>query len=70
MSGALVASRKGLDMIGFMWLAVITGIGGGTLRDMILDVPVCSRAGALCLTTRGSRLHATGIRNSKGRWHQ
>lgn len=27
-------------MIGFMWLAVITGIGGGTLRDMILDVPV------------------------------
>lgn len=39
-SGALVASRKGMDMIGFMWLAVITGIGGGTLRDMILDVPV------------------------------
>ena len=39
-SGALVASRKGLDMLGFMWLAVITGVGGGTLRDLILDVPV------------------------------
>lgn len=39
-SGALVASRKGLDILGFMWLAVITGVGGGTLRDLILDVPV------------------------------
>jgi uncharacterized membrane protein YeiH len=39
-SGALVASRKGLDVMGFMWLAVITGIGGGTVRDLILNVPV------------------------------
>jgi uncharacterized membrane protein YeiH len=39
-SGALVASRKGLDMMGFMWFAVITGVGGGTVRDVILDVPV------------------------------
>lgn len=39
-SGALVASRKSLDVMGFMWLAVITGVGGGTVRDVILDVPV------------------------------
>jgi uncharacterized membrane protein YeiH len=39
-SGALVASRKGLDIMGFMWFAVITGVGGGTVRDLILDVPV------------------------------
>ena len=39
-SGALVASRKGMDVLGFMWLAVITGVGGGTVRDLILDVPV------------------------------
>ncbi len=39
-SGALVASRKGLDVVGFMWLAFITGVGGGTLRDLILGVPV------------------------------
>ena len=39
-SGALVASRKGLDVIAFMWLAVITGVGGGTVRDLILGVPV------------------------------
>jgi uncharacterized membrane protein YeiH len=39
-SGALVASRKGLDVMAFMWLAVITGVGGGTVRDVILSVPV------------------------------
>lgn len=39
-SGSLVAARKGMDVVGFMWLAVITGVGGGTVRDVILDVPV------------------------------
>jgi uncharacterized membrane protein YeiH len=39
-SGALVASRKGLDAMAFMWFAVITGVGGGTVRDLILNVPV------------------------------
>jgi uncharacterized membrane protein YeiH len=39
-SGALVASRKGMDVMGFMWFAVITGVGGGTVRDVILTVPV------------------------------
>src|SRR4026208_301766 len=37
-SGALVASRKGLDVMGFMWFSVITGVGGGTVRDLILNV--------------------------------
>jgi uncharacterized membrane protein YeiH len=39
-SGSLVASRQRMDVMGFMWLAVITGVGGGTVRDLILDVPV------------------------------
>ena len=39
-SGSLVASRKNMDVMGFMWFAVITGIGGGTVRDLILGVPV------------------------------
>ena len=39
-SGALVASREGLDVMAFMWFAVITGVGGGTVRDLILNVPV------------------------------
>jgi uncharacterized membrane protein YeiH len=39
-AGALAASRKQLDIIGFLFLAGVTAIGGGTLRDLILDVPV------------------------------
>lgn len=39
-TGALVASRKQLDIIGFLFLATLTGIGGGTVRDLILDVSV------------------------------
>jgi len=35
-TGALAASRKQLDIVGFIFLASITGIGGGTLRDLIL----------------------------------
>lgn len=31
-TGALAASRKQLDIIGFLFLAAATGIGGGTLK--------------------------------------
>lgn len=39
-TGALAASRKELDVIGFLFLASFTGIGGGTVRDVILGLPV------------------------------
>ena len=40
-TGALVASRKQMDLVGFALLGTVTGIGGGTLRDMLLgQVPV------------------------------
>ena len=39
-TGALVASRKQMDIVGFVWLGVVTGVGGGTLRDLLLGVPV------------------------------
>ena len=39
-TGALAASRKQMDLIGFGLLATLTGVGGGTLRDLILDRPV------------------------------
>jgi uncharacterized membrane protein YeiH len=37
-SGALVASRKEMDIIGFALLGTVTGIGGGTIRDILLDI--------------------------------
>ena len=36
LSGALVASRKQMDVVGFILLGAATGIGGGTLRDLLL----------------------------------
>ena len=35
-TGALVASRKEMDIFGFALLATVTGIGGGTIRDLLL----------------------------------
>lgn len=40
LSGGLLAARKEMDFLGFIVLGVVTGVGGGTIRDMILDVPV------------------------------
>ncbi len=37
LTGALVASRAQLDIIGFAFLAILTGVGGGTVRDVLLD---------------------------------
>jgi uncharacterized membrane protein YeiH len=35
-TGALVASRKQMDLVGFALLGTVTGIGGGTVRDVLL----------------------------------
>ncbi len=39
-SGALAAAEKRLDVLGFILFGTVTGIGGGTIRDLILDVEV------------------------------
>jgi len=40
-TGAVVAARKRMDLFGAITLAVVTAIGGGTLRDMLIgQVPV------------------------------
>ncbi|CUI52249.1 trimeric intracellular cation channel family protein [Cognatishimia activa] len=36
MTGALVASRAQLDIVGFAFIACLTAVGGGTLRDLLL----------------------------------
>lgn len=36
-SGVLAAGRKGLDLVGVTAVAAVTAVGGGTLRDLLLD---------------------------------
>lgn len=39
-SGALRAGREGMDIFGVLVVAAVTAIGGGTVRDVLLDDPV------------------------------
>lgn len=39
-TGALVASRSQLDIVGFIFVACLTAVGGGTIRDVLFDRPV------------------------------
>lgn len=39
-SGALAAAERRLDVLGFVLFGSITGVGGGTLRDLLLGLPV------------------------------
>jgi uncharacterized membrane protein YeiH len=39
-TGVLAARSQTIDLIGIMVVGVVTAVGGGTIRDIILDVPV------------------------------
>jgi uncharacterized membrane protein YeiH len=68
-SGALKAAEKEMDVFGFALLGCVTGIGGGTLRDLLLGIrpvfwiaqveyPVLCAAVAVLVFTLGRRLPA------------
>ncbi|HEX7035413.1 MAG TPA: trimeric intracellular cation channel family protein [Pseudomonadales bacterium] len=40
LSGALAADRQRMDLFGFVGIALLPALGGGTLRDLIIDAPV------------------------------
>ena len=39
-TGALIAARGRYDIITMLFFAAITGVGGGTLRDLLIGAPV------------------------------
>lgn len=65
-SGALVAGRKRMDFFGVMVLAVVTAVGGGTLRDLLLGIrpvfwvadptPILAAVAAAAVTVGAARL--------------
>lgn len=40
LSGGVAAVRRGMDLFGVITLAFLPAVGGGTLRDLLLDQPV------------------------------
>ncbi len=71
-SGALMAANKRQDVVTFIFFAAITGVGGGTLRDLLIDAPVfwvldpgyvivCTVVAVLVFLTRGRGVHEQGL---------
>lgn len=56
-SGALAAAQRGQTLVTFSFFALITGVGGGTVRDLLIGAPVFWvndwRFAAACLATAG-----------------
>lgn len=54
-TGALAAARRGQDIVAFGFLASVTAVGGGTMRDLLIGAPVFWIAKpsylAVCLAT-------------------
>ena len=52
-SGALAAAKRAQTMVTLAFFALVTGVGGGTVRDLLIGAPVFwvhdSRAAATCL---------------------
>src|SRR5215210_4724882 len=40
LSGALLAAQKRQDFVTFLFFAAVTGVGGGTVRDLLIGAPV------------------------------
>jgi uncharacterized membrane protein YeiH len=56
-SGALAAAKLRQTLVTFSFFAVVTGVGGGTVRDLLIGAPVFWihdwRFGAVCLASSG-----------------
>jgi uncharacterized membrane protein YeiH len=56
-SGALAAARARQTLVTFAFFAMVTGVGGGTVRDLLIGAPVFWvqdwRVAAVCLSAAG-----------------
>ena len=71
-SGALLAAEKKQTLVTFIFFAVVTGVGGGTLRDLLIGAPVfwihtnatlaiCIAAALAVWLTSGRRFAGTAL---------
>jgi uncharacterized membrane protein YeiH len=64
-SGALAAAQRKYDIVTFAFFAAVTGVGGGTLRDLLIGAPVfwVGDAGyvAVCIAAAGA-VWAVGVK--------
>ena len=39
-TGAIAAAQRKHDIVTFAFFAAVTGVGGGTMRDLLIEAPV------------------------------
>ncbi|HYD13529.1 MAG TPA: trimeric intracellular cation channel family protein [Allosphingosinicella sp.] len=62
LSGALLAAMKKQTIVTFCFFAVVTGVGGGTVRDLLIGAPVFwVRENAILLICLGAAFAVWGL---------
>lgn len=60
-TGALVASRKEMDIVGFALLGSVTGIGGGTIRDVLLGAAASRKTSPAGPIAKAKAMHSSTV---------
>lgn len=70
--GGVIARREGLDPVGFATLAILSGLGGGIIRDTLLQhgTPVALTDYAYVLTALGAAALTFVVRVDRRLWHR
>src|SRR5436190_20299532 len=68
LAGALFAQKRGLDIIGILALALVSGLGGGIIRDVLLSrIPLALRESWYLLAVAGAALVGAFFANAARR---
>lgn len=60
-TGCLAAGRRQMDLFGVMIVGLVTALGGGTLRDLVLDAPVIWIQNQMYLIVAGAAVAVTFV---------
>ena len=71
-SGALLAMQRGFDIVGLVALGSVTALGGGVLRDLIIDqgLPDAFSSPVPVITAMTASLVTVALRTTLQRWRR
>ena len=68
LSGGLLAARRGMDLFGAVVLALVAGLGGGTIRDVLLGATPPSNLSDVAAVTCAATAGAVAFVTTKSGW--
>jgi uncharacterized membrane protein YeiH len=71
-SGALLAMQRGFDLVGLLALGSVTALGGGVLRDLIINqaLPDAFSSPVPVITATSASLATVALRTTLHRWRR